>query len=150
MQHFHGLVKETAFVPVFCSCDVLRRCALGLIEDAILRARADGARTFTHQVTCPNPALHAVHQEVDLHPLLQPSCGLGGPTDTEERAIDARVTAVELRRSRRSTTTNETVDSSRRQTARRLEDIDIDGDWRGTTPQQPQVEVPCRPVGSTI
>ena len=90
----HGLVEETAHVQVPCSCDVHRRCALGFVEDAVPRARANGARTITHYVTRPNPALHAVHQEVDLRLLLQQIPGLGKSADTtEEKAIGARVTA---------------------------------------------------------
>ena len=73
----HGLVEETAYVQVSCSCNVHRRCALRFVEDAIPRAMANGARTITHQATCPNPTLHAVHQKVDLRLLLQQIRGLG-------------------------------------------------------------------------
>ena len=62
-----------------CSFDVQRRCALGFCEDTIPRARfVGGAR----HVTRPNPILHEVHQEVDLHPLLQQKSALseGRPT----------------------------------------------------------------------
>ena len=84
------------------SCEVHRRCALGFVEDAIPRARINGVRTVTYQVTCSNPALHEVHQEGYPHLLLQQIQGLGGPTDTaEERAIGARVVAAELRLNRR-------------------------------------------------
>ena len=44
----HGLVEETAFMQVPCSCDVHSRCALGFVEDAIPSGRANGARTITH------------------------------------------------------------------------------------------------------
>ena len=83
----HGLVEETAHVQVSCSCDVHRRNTLGYAKDVIPRPRADGARTITHQITCPNPALHAVH-EVDLRPLFQQIRCLGRLASTaEERAI---------------------------------------------------------------
>ena len=81
MRHSHGLVEETAFVHVSCSCDVHRICIRGFVEDATPRGRAYGADTITHQVTCPSPALHAVHQEVELQPLLQQIRGLGRSTD---------------------------------------------------------------------
>ena len=85
----HGLVEEDAFAQVPCSCDVHRRCALGFVEDAISRDRVSGASTLTYQVTCPNPALHEVHREVDLQSLLQQICGVGRSADTAERAIRA-------------------------------------------------------------
>lgn len=72
---FHRSVEETAFC--FCASimlilyDVHCRRALASIEDVIPRVKASRARTCTHKVTCPNPALHTVHQEVDLHPRLQ-------------------------------------------------------------------------------
>ena len=66
----HGLVEETAHVQVPCSCDVHRRCALGFVEDAIPRDRANGARTLILQVMCSNLALHKVDQEVYLHTFL--------------------------------------------------------------------------------
>ena len=76
-----------------CSCDVHRRCALGFCEDAIPRARTFGG---AHLVTCPNPALHEEHQEVDLHPRLQQIRALGRSVNTtEEREIRDRVTAAE-------------------------------------------------------
>ena len=110
----HGLVEDKGFLQISCSCEVHRRCTLGFVEDAILRARINGVRTITYQVTCPNPALHEVHQEVDLHPLLQQIQDLGGPADTaEERAIDARVAVAELWSNRRSTTATETTYLSR-------------------------------------
>ena len=142
----HGLVEETAFVRMPCSCDVRRRCALGFVEDAIPRSRANEARTITHQVTCPNPALHEVQQDVDLHGLLQQIRGIGRSTDTaEERAIGARVTVAELRLNRRPTTPTGTIDLSRNATERGEEDIW--GGWRGTAPQQAQVETPSGAYG---
>lgn len=129
----HELVEETTFVHASCSYDVHRRCALGSVEDAISRARANCVRTLTHRVSCPNPALHAVHQEVNLHTLLQQICGLGGYADTsEERAIDARVTAAKLRLPRSSTTSTGTVDMSRSANDRAEEDIAGDL-WRGSS-----------------
>ena len=129
------------------SCDVHRRGALGFVEHAIPRARANEARTITHQVTCPNPALHEVHQDVDLHGLLQQIRGIGRSADTaEETAIGARVTAAELRLNRRPTTPTGTIDLSRNSTERGEEDIW--GDWCGTASQQAQVEAPCGAVGS--
>ena len=143
----HGLVEERAFVQITCSCEAHRRCAHGFVEDAIPRARISGVRTVTYQVTCPDPALHEVHQEVGLQPLLQQHQSLGGPTDTaEERAIYARaVTGGELRLNRRSTTATETIDSSRSAAERQGEGIR--GDRRGTAPQRAQVEAPCGACG---
>ena len=90
-------------------------------------------RTVTYQVTCPNPALHEVHQEVDLHPLLQQVQDLGGPADTaEERAKDVKVALAGLRLNRRSTAATETIDLSRGAVERGEEDIR--GDCRGTAP----------------
>lgn len=66
----HGLVEDTAFVHLSCSCKVHRRCALGFVEDAIPRDRANGARTLILQVMCSNLALHKVDQEVYLHTFL--------------------------------------------------------------------------------
>ena len=147
---FHGLVEERAFVQMSCSIEMHRRCALGFVEDAISRARINGVRTVTHQVTCPNPALHEVHQEVYLHSLLQQIQGLGG-TDRHrggERAIDARVVAAELRLNRRSITETETIDLPRSVVERGEEDIH--GDWRGTAPQLAQVEAPRGACGQQI
>lgn len=59
------------------SYDVHRRCTLGFGEDSIPRARANEVQTITQQVTCPNPVFHEVHREVDLHPLLPQTRGLG-------------------------------------------------------------------------
>ena len=60
---------------------------------------------MAHEVTRPNPTLHAVYQTVDLRPLLSQIRGLGRSADTpEERAIGATVTAAELRLNMRSTT----------------------------------------------
>lgn len=97
-----------------------RRCALGFAEDTTPRARANEACTITHQATCPNLALHKVHQEVDLHPLLQHIRGLGRSADTaEEREIGARVAAAaELRLNRRSIIPTGTIDLSRDATGR--------------------------------
>ena len=36
---------------------------------AIPRVMPNGAHTLTHQITCPSPTLHAVHETVDLHAL---------------------------------------------------------------------------------
>lgn len=98
----HGLVKETVFVHVpYSSCGVHRRCAVGFVcssfhifvEGAISRASANRECTLTHQVTSPNPGLHALHQGVDLHNFLRQIHSLGGLADTaEEKAIYARVT----------------------------------------------------------
>ena len=111
-------------MQVPCSCDVHRRCALGFAEDAIPRARANEARTITHQVTCSNPALHEVNQEMDLHALLQQIRGLGRSADTaKERAIWTRVTAVELRFNRRPIALTGKIDLSRNATERGEEDI---------------------------
>ena len=120
------------------SCDVHRRCALGFGEDAIPRARfVDGAR----QVTCPNPALHDIQQEVDLHTLLQQVLTLGTSADTpDERAIRSRVAVAELRLWNRTHLELEWVDLSRRATERVEEDFQ--GEWRGTTPQ-PHENTPC-------
>ena len=110
----HGLVEERDFVQMPCSCQEHRSCALGFFGDATPRARINGVRTGTYQVTCLNPALHDVHQKVDLHFLLQQIQGLGGSADTaEERAIDARVVAATLHLNRRSTTATETIPLSR-------------------------------------
>ena len=137
-----GLVEEEAFVQVPCSCDVHRRCALGFVEDAMPRARVSVASTLTYQVTCLNPAPHEVHREVDLQSLLQQIRGVGRSAGTAEaRAIRARVTAAELRLSRRSTTPIGTVDLSRSAAERREENIW--GDWRRTIPQRAHMEAPC-------
>ena len=142
----HGLVEETAFAQVSCSCDVQRRCALGFVQDVIPRARANGACTITHQVTFPHPTLHALHQEVDLQPLFQQIRGFGRPADTvEDRAIGANITAAELRFNRRFTTPIGPIRLSRSAAERGEEDIW--GDWRGTAPRQPQVEAPCGAYG---
>ena len=61
MQHLPWVGGGDRLRASPCCCDVHRRCALGFVEDAILRARANEAGTVTHQVTCPNPALHEVH-----------------------------------------------------------------------------------------
>ena len=113
---------------VSCSCDVHRRCALGFCEDAIPRAR-----TFVgvHLVTCPNPALHEEHQEVDLHPLLQQVRALGRSVNTtEEHELRARVIAAEQRLRRRAHITPEMVDLSRNLTERDEEDHHGDGGAR--------------------
>ena len=123
-------------------CTQPLRTTVGFVEDAISRARANGARTLTHQVTCLNPVLHAVHQEVDLHTHLQQIHGLGRFADTaEERTINARVTAANLQLSRSSTTLSGTVDLSRSASERGEEEIV--GDWRDRIPHQPQVKTPC-------
>ena len=97
------------------------------------RARPNVACTLTCHTACPILALYAMHQELDLHPLLQQIRGLGGSADmVRERAIDDRVTAAELRLSRRSTTPTGTADSSRSATERGEEDID--GEWRWHDP----------------
>ena len=90
--HLH-VVNFLDHVQVPCLYDAHRRRPLGFCEDAIPRTRfVGGAR----QVTCPNPALHEVHQEVDLHPLLHART-IGRSVDTpDERAIRIRVTAAEL------------------------------------------------------
>ena len=138
----HGLVEETNSVQVSCSCDVHRRRVLGFCEDAIPRARTFGG---VHLVTCPNPALHAGHQEVDLHPLLQQIRALGRSVNTtEEHEIRARVTAAEQRLRRRAHITPEVVDLSRNLTERSEEDHH--GERRGTIPQQ-QVRAPCGVYG---
>ena len=67
----HGLVGERAFVLISCSCEVHRRCALGFVEDAISRARINGVRTVTYQVTCPNPVLHQVRSHIRSHARIQ-------------------------------------------------------------------------------
>ena len=96
---------------------------------------------------CPNPALHAVHQEVDLRPLLQQIRGLGRSANTaEERAIGARVTAAELRVNRRSTTSTGTIHLSLSAAERGEEDTWRD--WHGRVHQQPQVEAPCGACGA--
>ena len=138
----HGLVEETNCVQVSCSCDAHRRCALGFCEDAIPRARTFGG---VHLVTCPNPALHEEHQEVDLHPLLQQIRALGRSVDTtEEHEIRARVTAAEQRLRRRAHITPEVVDLSRNLAER--DEEDHHGEWRGTIPQQ-HVQAPCGVCG---
>ena len=127
---------------VSCSCDVHRRCALGFCEDAIPRAR-----TFVgvHLVTCPNPALHEEHQEVDLHPLLQQVRALGRSVNTtEEHELRARVIAAEQRLRRRAHITPEMVDLSRNLTER--DEEDYHGEWRGAIPQQ-RVRAPCGVCG---
>ena len=79
---------------------------------------------------------------MDLHGLLQQIRGIRRSADTaEERSIGARVTAAELRLNRRPTTPTGTIDLPRNATER--EEEDIWGDWRGTVPQQAQVEAPC-------
>ena len=127
----HGLVGETNCVQVSCACDVHQRCALGFCEDAIPRAKTFGG---VHLVTCPNPALHEAHQEVDLHPLYT----------TEGYDIRARVTTDEQRLRRRDHITPEMVDLSRNLTER--DDEDHHGEWRDTIPQQ-QVRAPCGVCG---
>ena len=125
-----------------CSCDVHRGCTLGFVEDVIPRARANEASTIIHQVMCRNPALHEVHQDVDLHGLFQQIRGIGRLVDTaEERAIAARVTAAKLRLNRRPTTPTGKIDLSRNATERGEEDTREN--WLGKAPQQPQVEAPC-------
>lgn len=134
---------------VSCSYDVHRRCALVFTEDATPRAMANGAHTLAHQATCPNPGLHAVHQEVVLHTRLEQIRGLGGSVHTaQERATDVRVPVAELHISRRSTIPTGTIDLSRSATERGEENID--GGWRGSTPQQPQMETPCGFCGAKI
>ena len=125
-------------MQVPCSCDVHRHCALGFREDAIARARfVGGAR----HVTCPNPALHEVHQEVDLHPLLHQVRTIGMSVDTpDERAIRNRVTTAELCLRSRTHVAPERVDLSRSATERNEEDRFEE--WRGTAPQ-PQADAPC-------
>ena len=67
-----------------------------------------------HRRRTKDPALHVVHEGVDLHPLRQPISSLNGPADTlEERATHARGTAAELHPSRRLTTAGGTVNLSR-------------------------------------
>ena len=111
-------------MQVSCSCDVHRRCALGFVEHAIPQARVNEAYTITHQVMRPNLALFEVHQDVDLHGLLQQIRGIGRSAETaEERAIGARVTALDLRLNRRPTTPTGTIDLSRNATERGEEDI---------------------------
>ena len=103
----------------------------------ILRGHNSPSQDFP----CPNPALHEEQQEVDLHPLFQQIRALGRSVDTaEDRATRDRVTAAELRLMGRVYMTPETVDSSRSATERGEEDIQ--GEWRGTTPQ-PQAQTPC-------
>ena len=88
----HGLVEETTCIQVSCSCDARRRCALGFCEGEIPRARTFGG---VRQVTCPNPALHEEHQEVDLHPFIQQIRAIGRSVDTtEERKIRYRINAA--------------------------------------------------------
>ena len=138
----HGLVEETNCVQVSCSCDVHRRCALGFCEDAILR---DGTFRGVHLVTCPNPALHEEHEEVDLYPLLQQTRALGRSVDTtEEHEIKARVTAAEQRLRRSAHIIPKMVDFSRNLTKRDKEDHHRE--CRGTIPQQ-QVRAPCGVCG---
>ena len=135
-------------MQVSCSCDVHHRCALGFVEDAIPRAGANGARTIMHQVTCPNSALHAVHQEVDLRPLRQQIRGLGRSANTTERTIGASVTAAEIHLNRRSTTSTETIELLRSAAERGEEGMW--GDWRGRAPQQRRVETPCAACGRPV
>ena len=98
----HGLIEETAIYK--CPCDIHRRCAVGFCEDVIPRARYVGRAS---QVTCPSPALHEEHHEVDIHPLLEQIHALGRSADTtEERAIRERETAPELRLLRKTHTRN--------------------------------------------
>ena len=127
--------SRTMQVPY--SCDVHRRCALGFCEDSIPQARfVGGAR----HVTCPNPALHEVHQEVDPQTLVQVRA-VGRTADApDERAIRNRVTVAELRLQSIAHIAPERVDLSRSATERNEEDLF--GEWRGTTPQ-PQAEAPC-------
>ena len=134
----HGLVNETNCIQVSSSCDVHRRCTLGFCEDAIPRARTFGG---VHLVTCPNPALHEEHQEVDLHPLLQQIRALGRSVNsTEKHDIRVGATAAEQRLRRRAHITPEMVDLSRNLTEQ--DEEDHHGEWRGTIPQQ-QVRAPC-------
>ena len=143
----HGLVEEVTFAQISCSCEVHRRCALGFFEYSTPQARTNGVRTGTYQVTCP--ALHEVHQEVDLHPLLQRIGGLAGPAGKgKERAIDASVAAAELRLNRRSTTTTETIELSRSAAERGKEDVR--GYRCGTAPQQTQMKAPCGACGQQV
>ena len=118
----HGLVEETAFVHASCSCDVHRRCTLGFVEDAISRARADGARTLTPQVTSPNPALMRCTKRWTCTSFSTDPWFSGWADTAEEKAIDARLTETELRLSRSSTTLTGTVDLSR-SANKRAEDI---------------------------
>ena len=116
----YGLIEGTDHVQVPCSCDVHHRCALGFCEDAIPRPRfVGGAR----HVTCPNPALHEVHQEVDLHPLQQIRAIGRTPDTPDERAIRNRVTAAELRLRSRTHISPERVDLTRSATERNEEDL---------------------------
>ena len=122
-------------MQVSCSCDVHRRCPLDFCKDPIPRVRfVGGAR----QVTCPNPALHEVQQEVDLHLLLQQVLTLGRSAD--ERTITSRVAVAELRLRSRTHLEPEGVDLSSSATNRGEEDLQ--GEWRGTLPQ-PQADTPC-------
>ena len=110
--------SRTMQVPY--SCDVHRRCALGFCEDSIPQARfVGGAR----HVTCPNPALHEVHQEVDPQTLVQVRA-VGRTADApDERAIRNRVTAAELRLRSRTHISPERVDLTRSATERNEEDL---------------------------
>lgn len=63
----HGLVEGITIVPVSCLLRCACRCAIGFVEDAIPRVMPKGAHTLTHQVTCPNPALHTVHDTAGPH-----------------------------------------------------------------------------------
>lgn len=112
------------------------------IEDATLRAIANGARTLTRHVAYPNAPPRTVHPEVDLYTRLEQIHALGDSADTaEETVIDVRVAVSELHLFRRPTTPTGTVDLSGSATEGGEEDID--GGWRGTTRQQPQVQTPC-------
>ena len=103
-------------MQVPCSCDMHHRCALAFCEGVIPRAKfVGGAR----QVTCPDPALHEVHQEVGLCPLLQQARTIGRSVDTpDERVIRNRVTAAELRLRSRTHIAPERVGLSRSATER--------------------------------
>ena len=142
----HGLVKETAFVHVFCSRYMHPHCAIGVVEGTFPRAR-DSKAQRSRTKTRARRELHAMHQEA--HTLLQQIKGLGESAGTTaESDTDARVTAAGVRLSRRSTTPIGTVYRSRRITGRREENIGRG--CRGATPQQPQADTPCGACGGHI
>ena len=98
-----GLVKGTAHVHMCCLCDVPRYCGWALLERCNPRARSNETNGRANQVTCPNPVLRKVRQDVDLQRLLEHILNLSRSVNTaQERALRDRVTTGELRLKRKS------------------------------------------------
>ena len=106
------------------------------------RAMAFGG---VYQVTCPNPALHEEHQEVDLHHLSQQVRALGGAVDTTEATRDQRQGhCSRAAPPEKGEHHPRKLDLSWSVTER--DEEDRHGEWRGTIPLQ-QAQAPCGVCG---